>query len=349
MTALPISADPIAEAIDAAYEAKADNGFRPHMGVSLLGHECDRYLWLTFRWAWQKRHSGRMLRLFRFGHDFEATAVEWLAMAGITVRATGADQMRVGFGGHVSGSIDGIASGLPQSGKGHVFECKTHSAKSFAEVKRHGVYAAKPMHWCQMQVYMLGTGLERALYFAFNKDTHEVYTERVRLDKAAAQALVERGKRIAVSDEMPDPVSTNPDIPPCLFCDFKTFCHETRTTNAVNCRTCAHSTAKPDGTWHCERWNKGPIPLDVQRKGCQDHVIHPALFPYPIDPEASTPIAAAYVIDGVTVWNGHADARIFSSEELLRDPVGCARTHAEVQPVMDAFPGSKVMEVRNAS
>jgi hypothetical protein len=232
MTALPIRTDPIADAIDAR----------------LIGHSCDRYIWLAFRWAIKEgRHAN-------FSHG--------------TIR---------------------------QSGE----------------------------HWLNLH------GLEYA---------------------PAIKCVTDRAEKIALSDDMPDPVSTRPDVPPCLFCDFKTFCHETRKTNAVNCRTCAHSTARPDGTWFCERWgappyNRGAIPLDVQRKGCADHVIHPAMFPYTLDDALTTPLAAYYQIDGVSVCNGHADARVYSSAELLADPVGCARGQAEVNSALDAF-GGKVVEVR---
>lgn len=54
--------------IDTHHEANAEPP-RPHMGCSLLGHPCDRYLWLSFRWASQEQFSGRMLRLFRRGQE----------------------------------------------------------------------------------------------------------------------------------------------------------------------------------------------------------------------------------------------------------------------------------------
>ena len=48
--------------IDKHHESLAEPP-RPHMGCSQLGHPCDRWLWLSFRWAIQPQFPGRILRL----------------------------------------------------------------------------------------------------------------------------------------------------------------------------------------------------------------------------------------------------------------------------------------------
>ena len=103
------------EAIDAYHEASQGKP-RPHMGCSTLGHACDRWLWLSFRWAVVEPFKGRILRLFRRGQNEEATVVADLKAIGMDIQHTGADQSRVDFGCHVSGSVDGvIASGMIES------------------------------------------------------------------------------------------------------------------------------------------------------------------------------------------------------------------------------------------
>ena len=42
---------PTLTAIYAAYEAEADDGFREHLGASLIGKSCERALWYDFRWV----------------------------------------------------------------------------------------------------------------------------------------------------------------------------------------------------------------------------------------------------------------------------------------------------------
>lgn len=193
---------------------------RPHLGASMLGHPCDRWLWLSFRWAVVEKFPGRILRLFRRGQNEEQQIISDLRAIGLDVRTPSEGQSRVDFGCHVSGSIDArVESGVPGAVKTpHVAEFKTHSLKSFNDVKAKGVKESKPMHWAQMQLYMLGTELNRALYVAVCKDDDRIYTERVRLDLPLAQLLVERGHRITQSDRMPEPISTNPTWYECKMC-----------------------------------------------------------------------------------------------------------------------------------
>ena len=107
MSLIPEPTATTAKAIDAYHESKKEKP-RPHMGVSLLGHPCDRWLWLSFRWAIQEDFPGRILRLFRRGHHEENWIVQDLRAIGVHIRATGGKQSRVEFGSHVSGSLDGI-------------------------------------------------------------------------------------------------------------------------------------------------------------------------------------------------------------------------------------------------
>lgn len=71
-----------AEAIMAWYEEKPQD-FRDHLGASLIGHSCNRYLWLTFRWAVMPKFEGRMLRLFNTGNREEVRIAEELRGIGV--------------------------------------------------------------------------------------------------------------------------------------------------------------------------------------------------------------------------------------------------------------------------
>ena len=304
MTAIPEATNTLPAAIDAAHEARAERP-RPHIGCSQLGHQCERWLWLSFRWAVIEPFPGRILRLFRRGQMEEETVVSDLRSAGCHVTHTGQEQSRVDFGCHVSGSIDGIIEfGVPEAPrKHHVLEIKTHSLKSFNELEKNGVQLAKPIHWAQMQVYMLGAKVDRALYYAVCKDDDRIYTERVRLCEESAKAYVDRGQRIALTERMPEPiVGASPAWYICKFCPGHDFCHKTQKTEQVNCRTCAHSTPKDDGTWHCARWSD-TIPTDAQLGGCDSHVFHPDLVPWKLVGGYGD-WSAVYEVDEQRVVNG---------------------------------------------
>ncbi len=314
MTKIPDPINTVAALVDAAQRNELP---RHHMGCSLLGHPCQRWLWLSFRWSVVEQFSGRILRLFRRGQMEEATVIADLQAAGLVITDTGAQQSRVNFGGHVSGSIDGIIqSGVPEAPeKPHILEIKTHSKKSFDELDKIGVEKSKPQHYTQIQVYMLGKGIDRALYYAVCKDDDRIYTERVKLDKIFAEKSVSKGQRIALSDRIPPPISTDSTWYQCRFCAAHDFCHGSKIARQVNCRTCAHSTAKIDNSWRCERHGADGIPVEYQRTGCRDHVIHPDLVPWQLDQNHSTETTACYVVSNDRHFRNGTDG--LSSHEII--------------------------------
>ena len=320
---IPESDNTIQALIDKHHEAKSEVP-RSHLGASTLGHACDRWLWLSFRWAVQPSFPGRILRLFRRGHEEETNIINDLRAIGMDVRKV-SSQHRVDFGSHVSGSLDAIIdSGVPEAPKTkHVAEFKTHSKKSFDALVKDGVEKSKPEHFVQMQVYMAGTGLDRALYLAVCKDDDRIHTERVKLDKDVADKAVRRGHYIALSDRMPQPLSTDPSWYQCKFCDAQEFCHQSKTTKHVNCRTCAMATPLSDSTWHCAKWDD-VIPVDAQRTGCESHVLHPDLVPWQRK-DGPDEFTAVYEINGVNLANGDPEIEgVFSSKELLANAAACA-------------------------
>jgi ribosomal protein S27E len=269
------------EAINRWRVEKTSNQHRPHLGASQIGHPCERHLWYVFHWCESQKFDGRMLRLFETGQLAEARFVEELRGIGCTVHDVDSDgrQFSVSaIGGHFSGSMDGCAKGIPEAPQTwHNLEFKTHSAKSFADLKKRGVLASKPTHYAQMQVYMALTGMTRSLYLAVNKDTDELYAERIREDKTAQKALLEKAERVIASNEPPSRISNDPSWYECKFCNFHSICHETQAPE-VNCRTCAHSTAELSGGWSCARSASAKIPIEFQRTGCDQHRYIPVLL-----------------------------------------------------------------------
>lgn len=319
MTKLPNREHTVSAYIDKHHESKPDD-FRLHFGVSQAGHHCERYLWLAFRWAFKEKFSGRMLRLFRRGHEEERFFIDDLRAIGCEVFDVDGNgkQFSVNFGSHVSGSMDAIIrSGVPEApSKPHIAEFKTHSDKSFKDLKDKGVEKSKFTHFVQMQLYMHGEGIDRALYLAVNKNDDELYCERVRYDESVAVKYLDRSKRIALSERAPEPCAgASPEWYLCKFCPAYDMCHRGAITMQMNCRTCAHSTAKPDGTWHCARWGD-TIPSANQYTGCDSHVIHPDMTPWNL--LGGDGVNAEYEYKGQRFTNGEGGT---SSLEIMRAEV----------------------------
>jgi hypothetical protein len=141
------------------------------------------------------------------------------------------------------------------------------------------VRESKPQHYDQMQIYMRLKGPVWALYVAVNKDTDDLYLERVKYDQEHAERLLERATRVIFSlNPTLAKLSENPSWFECKFCDHNAVCHKTKpgTWAEVNCRTCVHSTPVKGGAWTCEL-HQTDIDLATQRVGCDRHLYIPQL------------------------------------------------------------------------
>ena len=264
---------------DAVVASKSSEGNRWHLGASIIGRECERQLWYTFRWAKRPTFSGRIYRLFDRGHREEDSLSYYLRQAGVvihTVDKDGKQKTVSALGGHFGGSLDGAMKNVP----GHeeewmVTEYKTHGNKSFTKLVKERVRGAKPEHYAQMQIYMNMTGLKKAGYLSVNKDNDELYFEVVEYNEPFAEQLFDKAERIIHADSPPERIA-GPDFYVCRWCDFRGICHQQEIPER-NCRTCTHSFAVSDGTegeWACTQENdmgstRDPLPC---------HRLNPTMF-----------------------------------------------------------------------
>lgn len=256
-----------------------DDGHRSHLGASIIGHKCERYLWYTFRWCMPSAFGGRMQRLFNRGHQTEHRFIEWLRGIGITVWDSDANgnQFRIsGVGGHFGGSCDGVAQLPPEWNSipdPILLEFKTYNAKGFAElVKNKSVKATKPQHYAQMCTYGRKMGLKYALYCAINKDNDDIYLEVVELDWSYGGDLERRAEHVITTPNPPPRLHENPTHIDCKFCDFHPVCHSSAAYEK-NCRSCKHAQAVDGAQWVCTLAQQ-IIPKEVIPVGCNSW--HPA-------------------------------------------------------------------------
>lgn len=280
------------------------HGFRTHLGASFIGRECERALWYGFRWVGEQKHSGRMLRLFNRGHLEEPRFVALLKMIGCEVWQYDdkGEQFRVSyFGGHYGGSLDAVLRGCPDDQRPVLGEFKTHGEKSFDKLagsnwkeylehvldqSKHpreeftgkGVREAKPEHYVQMQTYMGGYQLPRALYMAVNKNTDSIYAELVDYDHETYLQYLDRARRVIEAGEPPKKVNNSPGWYTCRFCDYRLICHSNGDVHRT-CRTCIHGQPIATGEWVCTEERRNalyggdavPLTKDDQLRACPDY------------------------------------------------------------------------------
>lgn len=274
-----------------AYRSDED-GYRTHLGASVLGQACDRAL--AFSWLWasqgeaprgrkdepQPAAGSRMRRLWNRGHLEEGRLIALLLTIGVKIYQQDANgnQFRISdFGGHFGGSCDGVAMGVPDlpAGIPCLTEYKTHSDKSFTKLLEEGVRGAKPEHYVQMQTYMGKLGLQYALYVASNKNDDELHCEIIMYDGVTDKAYLERARETIFATQLPARIhGASPSFFQCKYmCDHKAVCFHT-VQPARNCRTCAHSKPLPEGIWVCT--HTGEV-LDKAKQiaGCGSYTVSP--------------------------------------------------------------------------
>tara|TARA_R100001594_G_scaffold46062_1_gene79044 strand:- start:1241 stop:2131 length:891 start_codon:yes stop_codon:yes gene_type:complete len=264
------------EALDAVMVAqrKPEDSWRPHLGMSQIGHECDRYIWYTFFWYYIATHAARLLRIFRAGDTTETVTVSDLAkIPGVTVESAtpegGQFRLQCSEVPAFQGSMDAVAYGLPEHpDEWVVVEIKSSNKSRFNELKKKGVKASNRQYFDQLMMYMRESGLSRGLFISRCKDDDRLYTEWLEHDLYYTNHLVDRAKNILSQETPPPKLYDTPDFFKCKMCSAKDVCH----SNAElprNCRTCSNMTFnRNDNTWICQKHN---VELDTigQREGCE--------------------------------------------------------------------------------
>lgn len=301
---------------------------RGHLGMSQIGKTDERSLWFKYRWSLPNTPIARVLRIFRVGHILEAEVIALLRnIPGVTVHEknpqTGAQFNFSYLGGHFSGSMDGCIVGIPEApATWHVLEVKTVSSKRFAVLQKQGVQQWSPEYYAQLQCYMGASGMDRALFVAYNKDNSELHIERVRLEPMFFDAMIARAERLITHSEPPAS-----SYPKREWFEAKFMSEEAQAIYwgdklpAPNCRNCRFAVARMDlnnGAWWCA-FKQSDLSIGSQRVGCNNHNYLPALMPHSTLKDLGS-VAARYVTEDntgfVNSYTTEPNPHVFSSKEL---------------------------------
>jgi len=265
-----------------------DSKSRGYIGASGIGTECERRIWCQFHWVGTENMTARSIKAIADGHHSEAVMIQRLRMVpGVTLITEGDDGHQIGFeAGHFRGHADGIIIGIDHlSHVHHVWEHKCCNEKKVADLhklKNEDEASALEnwdiVYYAQAQVYMHmfkldyhyitvctpGSRDEVSCVTAYNKEAAVYYSET-------------RPKKIIDAERPPPRISETPAWYQCKFCPFTDNCHASKLP-LINCRTCAHSTPRHDGTWFCDKF-QNEIDDETQRIGCMQHLFNPSIVP----------------------------------------------------------------------
>ena len=273
----------ILEEIDEYCVRTYDGGHRSHLGASLIGRECKRYLWYVFRWCLHEKTTGRQQRLFNRGHREEARFIEWLEGIGFKVWFENRDegpnekgefpQYRISdVMGHFGGSLDGIAV-LPERygiAEPVLLEFKTNgTGAGFNKLADDGMPIAKPEHFAQTSTYGKKYNFRYCVYLNINKNDDSLHIEVVKLNHNLGEQMIMKAEQIIMSQAAPARLSDNPTFHKCGYCHMKEVCHKGAVVE-VNCRSCAFARPVENAEWFCEVHN-GNIPKDFIAKACPSY------------------------------------------------------------------------------
>ena len=273
----------ILEEIDEYCVRTYDGGHRSHLGASLIGRECKRYLWYVFRWCLHEKTTGRQQRLFNRGHREEARFIEWLEGIGFKVWFENRDEAPNEKGeypqyrisdvmGHFGGSLDGIAI-LPERygiEEPVLLEFKTNgTGAGFNKLADDGMPIAKPEHFAQTSTYGKKYNFRYCVYLNINKNDDSLHIEVVKLNHNLGEQMIMKAEQIIMSQTAPARLSDNPTFHKCGYCHMKEVCHKGAVVE-VNCRSCAFARPVENAEWFCEVY-KGIIPKDFIAKACPSY------------------------------------------------------------------------------
>jgi len=263
------------------------NERRGYIGASSIGGSCERRIWNAFHWVDDDTYSAQSIKAIKDGHYSEKVMAGRLRHTpGVRIWVEDTHGGQFSFkDGHISGHLDGKIMGVDADpGVLHVWEHKAVNEKKFNMLVKFVVrdestalYEWDQTYFAQAQIYMHYFHIPWHYLTCCTPGSRDETSVRTSYDPTAANYYRERGHRIVRANSPPPRISESASWFECKWCPFSGNCHDSKLAKK-NCRTCAHSTPLSDGTWRCEKKQKG-LNDHEQYAGCEQHLFNPRLVP----------------------------------------------------------------------
>jgi len=218
---------------DAIYLEHVWGPTREYLGISIVGHPCDRYVQYQYLATRKEipevKFEPRTRRIFDRGNTYEAKARKWLEDCGFVFYPDLAEISD--FDGRLKGHVDGVIVGLTGAVRlielPALWENKCLGAKSWKTLEKDGLKKYSPTYWSQVHAYMGYFDLKRCLFTAVNADTMELLHLLVDFDPSEFEMVKAKANRVFQAVDLGELLprcTQDPAYYLCSYCPFKEAC-----------------------------------------------------------------------------------------------------------------------------
>jgi hypothetical protein len=158
-----------------------------------------------------------LARIFAHGDVVENKLIGELEQSGFTI--TDRQTEFQALDGRVKGHCDGV---IEYRKKRRILEIKSANDAAFKKFVAKGCYS-NPRYYGQVQLYMGRAGMTTAIFIVENKNTQELYVEKIYYNRAVEFGLLAKAERI-LELRQPDPPLPKERNGGCFLCDLKAIC-----------------------------------------------------------------------------------------------------------------------------
>lgn len=204
-------------------QSRDDKKTRDYIGASTIGSDCLRQIWYEYKGYQAIDVPTKTRRTWTIGKVLEATILDWLEEAGLTIARSWLDLQAEGMP-YFKGHLDSVW--MKKDKPFAILEIKTAKDASFSIFDKKGLKAWQPQYYAQVQTYMGMSNIDKTYIVVLNKDTSDLADELVLFDSEFYEKLKFKASMIVRASVPPPKINASPLWYQCKMCKFNKVCHK---------------------------------------------------------------------------------------------------------------------------
>ncbi len=213
------------------YYAQAESKPKGYIDASILGHLCERRIWLDWQGITpplsltqeERFKKGKTEEKLERGRQEAERLAKALQGSGCLI--THRQARFAGLDGNLQGQINGMMHDA--NGNPYILAIKPLQDKRFKTLRTKGVPKAFAADYLQSQMAMHFLKIPRTLFLGVNQNNGEIYRAILNLDEDEIEMGLQRVHQIITYGKAMPAALGNPNgqPPPCQGCEFVKFCY----------------------------------------------------------------------------------------------------------------------------